>query len=189
MRNILIMVMLVGSAGIFLLFWLSPPEVFLTKPAISEEELPKADSYMLNISMLNYNKEGKKSSSVLASEARHFNRGNRLEMENPNMVSYGKQPAEQPWHMSANKGNILKGGEKAIFTGSVYAWQQATASNKKELHTNKLILYPDTHIAETTSPVTIITEQGKTTGTGMWADLNAEIFKLLANVKGVHRAP
>ncbi|WP_461480566.1 LPS export ABC transporter periplasmic protein LptC [Porticoccus sp.] len=181
--------MLIGSAGIFLLFWLSPPEIFLTRPPSDGEELPKADSYMLNISMLNYNKAGAKSSSMLATEARHYNRGNRLEAENPKMVSYGKQTEEQPWHMSADKGTVYKGGERAVFVGSVYAWQQATPATKKEMHTDKLTLYPDTHIAETNSRVTLITEQEKTTGTGMWADLNAEIFKLLANVKGVHRAP
>ncbi|TNE78278.1 MAG: LPS export ABC transporter periplasmic protein LptC [Gammaproteobacteria bacterium] len=188
MRNILLMVMLLGSTGIFLLFWLSPPEVFLEQPTSDGEELPKADSYMLNISMLTYNKNGDKANSMLATEARHFKRANRLEAENPDMMSFGKNPDDQPWHMTADKGTVLKGGEKAVFNGSVYAWQETGKGAKKELRTDKLILYPDTHVAETDRPVTIITEQGKTTGVGMWADLDAEIFRLLSKVKGVHRA-
>jgi len=189
MRNILLMAMLLGATGVFLLFWLSPPEVFLEQPASDAEGLPKADSYMLNISMLTYGADGQKANSMLATEARHFTRANRLEVENPDMVSYGKTPQDLPWHMTAERGTVFKGGERARFTGSVYAWLEAGKEQKKELYTDRLTLYPDTHIAETESPVTIITAQGKTTGVGMWADLNAEIFRLLSNVKGIHRAP
>lgn len=188
MRNILLMAMLLSFTGVFLLFWVSPPEVFLEKPVGEGEDLPKADSYMLNISMLTYDKNGDKANSMLATEARHYKRGNRLEAENPDMISYNQRAEEQPWHMTAKKGTVLNGGERAIFTGSVYAWQEAGDGGKKELLTEKLILYPDKHIAETNSPVTIITAQGKTTGVGMWADLNTDVFKLLANVKGTHRA-
>ncbi len=188
MRNILLMIMLLGSSGIFLLFWLSPPEVFLEKPISDSDGLPKADSYMFNISMLTYSKTGEKANSMLATEARHFKRANRLEVEKPDMVSFGKTADDQPWHMTAEKGTVIKGGEQAVFTGSVYAWQTVSPSEKKELTTEKLVLYPETHIAETDRHVTITTGQGKTTGVGMWSDLDAEIFKLLANVKGIHRA-
>lgn len=188
MRNLLLMAMLVGATSVFLLFWLSPPEVFLNKPASDTDDLPKADSYMLNVSILTYNDAGEKANSMLATEARHYKRGNRLEAENPDMVSYNVKTGAEPWHMTADKGTVYKGGEKAVFNGSVYAWQEDGEGGKKELYTDKLILHPDTHIAETDHLVTIITQQGKTTGVGMWSDLDAQIYKLLSNVKGVHRA-
>lgn len=193
MRNILVMAMLLASTGIFLLFWLSPPEVFLAKPKPDAEELPKADSYMNNIDTVNFDRDGDRAYTLNATEARHFNRGNRLELENPDMVSFGRtgKASEQapPWHVTARKGTIYNGGKRAVLSGDVYAWQAIDKGGKNEFLTSKLTIFPETNIAETNLPVTITTPQGKTTGTGMWADLNDEIFKLLSKVKGVHRAP
>ena len=186
MRNILLTIMLLGSTGIFLLFWLSPPEAFLQKPASDTEELPKADSYMLNISKLDFGKKGAKAFSLEATEARHFRRSNKLELDQPKLISYNQQQSDTPWHMNADKGTILKGGERATFQGNVYAWQDLESGGKNELRTDKLILFPDKHIAETDSKVTITTPRGETVGIGMWADLNSELFKLLSRVKGVH---
>ncbi|WP_438952256.1 LPS export ABC transporter periplasmic protein LptC [Porticoccus sp.] len=193
MRNILMTAMLLVSTGIFLLFWLSPPEVFLTKPIADAEELPKADSYMNNIDTVNFDRGGNRAYTLAATEARHFNRGNRLELENPAMVSFSKskEGVEQspPWYVTARKGTIYNGGKRAVLSEDVHAWQSIKKGGKNEFLTSKLTIFPDTNIAETGLPVTITTPQGKTTGTGMWADLNDEIFKLLSKVKGTHRAP
>ncbi|WP_339639881.1 LPS export ABC transporter periplasmic protein LptC [uncultured Porticoccus sp.] len=193
MRNILMTAMLLASTGIFLLFWLSPPEVFLNKPSADVEELPKADSYMNNIDTVNFDRDGNRAYTLTATEARHFNRGNRLELENPGMVSYSEpnEGSEQapPWHVTSQKGTIYNGGERAVLSGDVYARQSVKKGGKNEFLTSKLTIFPETNIAETGLPVTIKTPQGETTGTGMWADLNDEIFKLLSKVKGIHRAP
>lgn len=188
MRNMLLTIMLLISTGIFLLFWLSPPEVFLEKPVSTKEELPKADSYMLDIKKQDYGKTGAKIHSLEASEARHFRRGNRLELDRPDLITFNLNTTPQPWHMKADKGTILKGGKKAVFKGNVYAWQNINNKNKNELRTDRLVVFPDTHTAETESLVTITTPRGKTTGVGMQADLKNEQFKLLSKVKGVHRA-
>jgi lipopolysaccharide export system protein LptC len=195
MRNILMTAMLLASTGIFLLFWLSPPEVFLQKPNATVEELPKADSYMNNIDTVNFDRDGDRAYTLAATEARHFNRGNRLELENPDMVSFSKTDPDSesaqapPWHVTARKGTIYNGGKRAVLSGNVYAWQVIGKGGKNEFLTSKLTIFPETNIAETSLPVTIKTPQGQTSGTGMWADLNDEIFKLLSKVKGTHRAP
>lgn len=188
MRNMLLTIMLLGSTGIFLLFWLSPPEAFLKKPQSNIEELPKADSYMLNITKLDFSKDGAKAFLVESTEARHFRQSNRLELDQPKLVSYSPQNSDNPWHMNAEKGTIFKGGERATFNGSVYAWQNLKNNKKNELRTEKLILFPDKHIAETDVKVTITTPRGETVGVGMWADLNNELFRLLSKVKGIHHA-
>ena len=193
MRNILMTAMLLATTGIFLLFWLSPPEVFLNKPIADAEELPKADSYMNHIDTVSFDRDGNRAYTLTATEARHFNRGNRLELENPHMVSFSKpkEGLEQtsPWYVTSQKGTIYNGGKRAVLAGDVQAWQAVKKGGKNEFLTRKLTIFPDTNIAETDLPVTITTPQGKTTGTGMWADLNDEIFKLLSKVKGIHRAP
>lgn len=188
MRNFLLTVMLLGSVSVFLLFWLSPPEVFLKKPSRDTSELPNADSYMLNISKLDFDNDGTKTFSLAATEARHFKHTNRLELEQPKLVSYGQQHSDQPWHMNAKTGTVLQSGEQAIFIGDVYAWQNLENGKKNELRTDKLILFPEERTAETDKKVTIKTPRGKTVGVGMQADLNKELFKLLSRVKGVHHA-
>lgn len=180
--------MLLSSVSVFLLFWLSPPEAFLKKPSSDTSELPKADSYMLNISKLDFDNSGAKTFSLEATEARHFKRTNHTELEQPSLVSYSQQHSDQPWHMNAKTGTVLKGGEQAIFNGDVYAWQNLDNGKKNELRTNKLILFPEKRTAETDKKVTIKTPKGKTVGVGMQADLNKELFKLLSRVKGVHYA-
>jgi len=189
MRNLLLTIMLLGAVSVFLLFWLSPPEAFLQKAAGNSDqgdELPKADSYMLNISKIDYGKDGAKAFSLKSIEARHFQQGNRLELEKPKLISYNQKDTEHPWHMNSEKGTVLKGGERAIFTGNVYAWQNLDNDKKNELRTDKLILFPEERTAETDKKVTITTPRGNTVGVGMHADLNKELFKLLSRVKGVH---
>jgi len=192
MRNFLLTIMLLGSVSVFLLFWLSPPEAFLSKPRSDSSELPKADSYMLNISKLDFDNHGAKTFSLKATEARHFKRTNHLEVEQPELVSYSpktsQQHTDQPWHMNAKTGTVLNGGEQAVFNGDVYAWQILDNGKKNELRTDKLILFPKERTAETDKKVTIKTPNGKTVGVGMQADLNKELFKLLSRVKGVHHA-
>ncbi|KKL12461.1 hypothetical protein LCGC14_2535530 [marine sediment metagenome] len=188
MRSMLLTIMLLGVTGVFLLFWLSPPEAFLKKPVSDTAELPKADSYMLNIDKLDFNEKGAKAYHLDATEARHFKRGNVLELDQPNMVVFNESKGSYPWNMTAEKGTIYNNGARAVFTGDVYAWQNTESNIKNELRTDRLVLFPDKHIAETKNHVTIITPKGKTTGVGMWADLNSERFKLLSKVKGVHRA-
>jgi len=188
MRNLLLTIMLLGAVSVFLLFWLSPPEVFLQKSSNTNngDVLPKADSYMLNISKIDFGKDGSKAFSLKSIEARHFQRGNRMELEKPKLISYNQKDAEHPWHMNAKKGTVLKGGERAIFTGDVYAWQNLDNDKKNELRTDKLILFPEQRTAETDKKVTITTPTNHTVGIGMHADLNKELFKLLSRVKGIH---
>ncbi len=189
MRNLLLTIMLLGAVSVFLLFWLSPPEAFLQKTTDNYDqgdELPKADSYMLNISKIDYAKDGSKAFTLKSIEARHFKRGNRLVLQKPKLISYNQKDTEHPWHMNAKKGTVLKGGERVIFTGDVYAWQNLDNATKNELRTDKLILFPEVRTAETDKKVTITTPKGNTVGVGMHADLNKELFKLLSKAKGVH---
>ena len=70
----------------------------------------------------------------------------------------------------------------------IFDAEQKADNIKNELRTDRLVLFPNKHVAETESLVTITTPRGKITGIGMQADLNSEQFKLLSNVKGVHHA-
>ena len=65
MRNFLLTIMLLGSAGFFLLFLLAQPEVFIKKTDYNQNVIDyEFDSYMINISMLEFDKSGRLASKL-----------------------------------------------------------------------------------------------------------------------------
>lgn len=188
MRNLLLTTMLLGAAAVFLLFWLSPPEIFLKSPVSDTEELPKADSYMLNITKLDFDSDGTQVFQLDATEARHYNSDNLLELEQPTLISFHPTESEQPWHIRANQGTVTNDGARAVFQGQVYAWQLLNNDKKNELETEKLIVHPHERTTETDAKVTITTPRGNTVGIGMKSDLNKETFSLHARVRGIYHA-
>lgn len=204
MRNLVILFLLIAACGGFLLFWISAPEVFIASSKSSATTDTSADSYMKNIDTLSFNEQGQKASRVQAARADHFNAVDRMDFLQPVMTAFntdnggsggsGKKEGttdttkgKAPWHMKSAKGSIFENGSRAEFTGNVFAWQK-NGKIDNQVHTEKLTVYPEKHTAETQVRVSIVSEQGKTTGVGMRADLNAKRFKLLSKVKGVHYA-
>ena len=87
MRNLLLTIMLLSIAGIFLLFWLAQPEVFMKKTNYSSNAIDrKFDSYMLSISMLEFNKEGKLASKIEAANTSYFKESNRIKLNKPKLT-------------------------------------------------------------------------------------------------------
>ena len=190
MRRLIFTTAILILCGIFLLLWDSPPEAFLAKPTINtSEELPAADGYMLNTETIKYDDKGLRSYILTTTETRYFERGKKFELDKPEMVTFDHKNPLHPWQLNARQGKIFRGGERIVLTGDVYAWQDTSVTARNELRSQQLVLFPDTHIAESKKQVTINTPEGRTSGTGMWANLQQERFKLLKNVKGVHSAP
>jgi len=73
MRNFLLTIMLLGSAGFFLLFWFSQPDVFMNKTTYDSNAVDsRFDSYMVNITMLEFDKNGSLVSKLDALDTKHF---------------------------------------------------------------------------------------------------------------------
>ncbi len=189
MPRLILTTLFIIAAGIFLLLWDSPPEAFLAKSKNStHEELPSADGYMLDTKTVKYNTFGVTSYTLDSDKIDYFRRGSRFTMNNPAMFILDSNNPLRPWQINAKRGDIVHGGKKITLTGDVYAWQSAMVTHRNELLSPQLVFFTDKHTIESSKRVTVTTPFGKTSGTGMWADLRQERFKLLSKVKGVHHA-
>ncbi|MCB1668798.1 MAG: LPS export ABC transporter periplasmic protein LptC [Pseudomonadales bacterium] len=189
MRRLIFTAALLISCGVFLLLWDSPPEKFLSPITTkTPDKLPEADGYMLDTDTKKYNQEGLLNYTLKTSETRYFKRRDRFEMDTPEMVVFDIKNPLRPWQVASRNGEVFQGGEKVLLTGDVYAWQNTNFNARNELRSQQLVLFPDKHVAESKKHVLITTPDGQTAGTGMWANLQQERFKLLKKVKGIHRA-
>ena len=188
MRRWITIAALLIVCGVFLLLWDSPPQVFLQSPsAVSEPELPNADGYMLNTHTITFTKTGEPSYELKTTETRYFKKGERFELDSPDMITFDSQSPDRPWHVTAKTGTVFQSGKKVALNGDVYAWQNTENSARNELRSQRLVLFPERQLAESNKRVVITTPEGRTTGTGLEANLQEERFKLLNNVKGLHR--
>lgn len=188
MRNFLLTIMLLGSVGVFLLFLLAQPEVFRKKPSYDSNAIDyRFDSYMINISMLEFDKSGRLASKLDAINTKRFKLTSRLEFEKPKLKYYPSAKSSKPWQLKADKGASINNGESAIFSDNVYAWKDLKDGGKNKLITEKLILHPDKQTVETDVKVRLIGPNGESVGVGMKGNLDTEIFELLSEVQGVYR--
>ena len=186
MRNLLLTIMFLGVTGIFLLFWVTQPEVFMKKTSYNSSVIDtKFDSYMLNISMLEFNKEGTLASKIEAANTSYFKTNNRLKFTKPKFTHYQTKDSIKPWHLKAAKGETTNDGKSILFKEDVYAWKDLTNGGKSEFRTEELILHPSKHTIETDHKVRVISPNGESVGVGMKGNLNTEVFKLLSEVQGV----
>tara|TARA_B100001063_G_C16727246_1_gene537152 strand:+ start:894 stop:1442 length:549 start_codon:yes stop_codon:yes gene_type:complete len=180
--------MLLGSAGFFLLFLLAQPEVFIKKTDYNQNVIDyEFDSYMINISMLEFDKSGRLASKLDAVNTKRFKLTSRLEFEKPKLKYYASAKSVKPWQLKADKGASIDNGESAIFTDNVYAWKDLKDGKKNKLITEKLILYPNQQTVESDVKVRMISPNGESVGVGMKGNLETEVFELLSEVQGVYR--
>lgn len=187
MKNVLMAIMIVVALVIFVIFWDSPPEVFLNKDKTPVAALPQANSYMINSETRNFDEQGRLSFVLNTSRGQFFKNQNKFVMDQPRMKADGDTSAQPPWRLSANTGVVFSRGEHIVLRGKVHAWQEAPTGNT-DLNTSLLTYYPDSNIAETDRKVTITSPGTRITGVGMKADLEKQLFQLLAKVKSKHHA-
>ena len=188
MRNFLLTIMLLGSAGGFLLFMLGQPEVFRKKTDYNQTTIDyKFDSYMINISLLEFHKSGRLASKLDAINTKRFKSTSRLEFEKPKLKYYASVESTKPWQLKADKGASINDGESAIFTDNVYAWKDIKNGKRNKIITEKLILHPNKQTVETDVKIRMINPNGESVGVGMRGNLDTEIFELLSEVQGVYR--
>jgi lipopolysaccharide export system protein LptC len=187
MKNVLMAIMIVVALVIFVIFWDSPPEVFLNKDKTPEATLPTANSYMINSETQNFDEQGRQSFVLKTSRGQFFKNLNRFIMDKPRMRADGDMSEQLPWHMSANSGVVFDRATRVVLRGKVRAWQVAPTGNT-ELNTSALTLYPDSNIVETDRKVTLRSPGTRISGIGMKANLEQQLFQLLSKVKSKHHA-
>ena len=105
-----------------------------------------------------------------------------ISMEN---VALSYEPvAETPWDMFADTGRIPPDGKLVVLEGNVKILSKDPDSSQISITTTRINVLPDERKAYTDRKVTITRNGQKVRGTGMEANLNTSVIKLLSNVNG-----
>lgn len=187
MKNVLMVVAIGVALSVFVVFWDSPPEVFLSKNKSSEAALSRANSYMINSQTRRYNEQGMLTFNLNTVRGQFFEGQNKFVMDKPEVRTNSKSPDGAPWHLTANNGVVFNRGERVVMRGDVLAWQEAQDGNT-QIKTPELTFYPDQDRAETDREVYLSSPGTTLNGTGMKANFEEQTFQLLSKVKSKHRA-
>lgn len=187
MKNVLMAIAIAVALSVFVVFWDSPPEVFLSKNKSSEAALSQANSYMINSQTRKYNEQGLLTFSLNTVRGQFFKGQNRFVMDKPEVKTNSESPDRAPWHLTANNGIVFNRGERVVMRGNVLAWQEAQDGNT-QIKTPELTFYPDQDRAETDRMVYLSSPGTTVNGVGMKANFEAQTFQLLSKVKSKHHA-
>lgn len=176
---------------LFLVFWDSPPDTFLSQ----EPEAPHAATYPSNIVhntvRRRFDENGQLSSVFVASETRFYQINPKkrtakdyADLTEPKLTLHSAD--KPPTTIASNTGKARNNGNLVQLWGDVHIWQTDSLGQSSELTTPYLVVKPEQQYAETDKPV-IITSPGNTTNAvGMKAYLQTDTIKLLSNVRGIH---
>jgi LPS export ABC transporter protein LptC len=178
---------IVVALVVFVIFWDSPPEIFLRKSEAPITTLPKASSYMLNSKTRSFDTSGTEVYSLTAERGQFFEAQNIFELDNPAIKAYTDVSAGEPWYLTANRAVVYNHNDLVVMRGNVRAWQEIS-TGRTELTTTKLEFFPHQDIVKTDRKVTIRSPGKWLSGTGMEADLAKGTTRLSATVKSRHYA-
>lgn len=185
MKNLLLLLLLVTIGAILVLVWDSPPEFFFSNQKTQVQALPKADSYMRGTATVKYSPEGFAAYRLEADSSLYYNADDRFEFIAPELTAVRDSADTSPWHLTARTGSTTRGGQQVVLDGDVNAWQ-SLATGRNQLRTTRLTFNPRTHQASSDARVELSTPSGTTTGVGLEADFESDIYQLLSQVRGTH---
>jgi LPS export ABC transporter protein LptC len=186
-KNALMAITVVVALVVFVIFWDSPPEIFLRISEAPMAALPKASSYMLKSKTRSFGSAGTEVYSMTAQRSQFFEGQNIFELDNPVVKTHTDASKGAPWHLTANSAVVHNRGDLVVMRGNVRAWQE-TSTGRTELNTTKLDFFPHRDVVKTDRKVTIRSPGKWLSGTGMEADLAEGTTRLSATVKSRHYA-
>ncbi|MGB0466327.1 MAG: LPS export ABC transporter periplasmic protein LptC [Pontibacterium sp.] len=171
--------------GPVLLYWglaLTPGERRGTTP---EALLQGQDYFALNTQTRIYNEQGNLSQQLDSPRLDHYPQQAINVFQTPEILLTDEDGSTT--HINALKGTLPDTQSKVILAGNVRVQDNAISGLKTDISTERLTLYPETKFAETTEPVTIISDKVRYDAVGMKASLKARTLQLLSNVQGLHK--
>jgi len=182
MKNLLLVLAAVAFTWVSLVLWRSPPEFFFLDQKSRSENLPTADSYMHNTRTLKFDQDGSQAYLLTSDTGLYYESDDRFELTAPMLVARKSPAGSEPWQMNAKTARSTNQGELVLLHGDIHAWQE-TPQGRNEFFTREIVFSPRDNLATTKHPVTLVDPSGITTGTGMEANFDAEVYRLLADVK------
>jgi lipopolysaccharide export system protein LptC len=139
--------------------------------------------YLKNFDNVQTKKNGDIKFTIKAKNMKEFNYAEYASLKEPYFTRYKNS---KPYSfIKSNKGKVISGGDKYLFTDNVILTRVKTKQKKEmKLFTDQLDILPNMDIVSTKKPVKIIQEPNiEIYGVGMEYDNKEGIVKLLSNVK------
>ena len=128
------------------------------------------------------NEQGKPRFVVAAKKMLHYPDNDSTYLEAPKLTSF--DPDHPPIHTYANNGIVSGKGEEIFLRDDVRVVRTASATQSEMTFTTTYLhVIPDSGLAETDQPVTMIDGRNIVHAVGMKFDNKARIVKLLAQIK------
>ena len=176
---------------IFLLLSLAGASIWLKKdindeadPATTEKKKQRhvADYYMDNFEMTTMDDTGRPSSLLVSDKMLHYPDDDSTELNKPIMTMY--RDTGKPWIVNAERGWVAADNKLVLLSGNVVINRHSGPNNRPvTLYTDRLRIHPKTDFAETDQPVTMVSENRKTTAIGMRAYVRDGQLQLLDDVR------
>lgn len=141
------------------------------------------DSFMIDVSAIKLNAEGKPHYSLIAQNVKHYIQDDMSLIQDPFFTFY---PIGEPsWTVKSKMAKVIHGSEKAWLTDHVFAQQPpGLHSRNLTLTTSRMTLYPDQALAVTDQPVTVVQPDSVIHSIGMQVDMNKNSVKFLSHTHG-----
>ena len=140
------------------------------------------DFFMTNIDYVKFDQEGNISNKFYAGKLSHLPKRNSYIFDDPKMKMYNTD--EQPWNITANKGESELGKSKIYLWENVKLIQPAGPNNSAiDVTTSSLTLHPNTKTAETSDPITIVQSDSLVKAIGATTNFKESVVNLLSNVE------
>lgn len=185
MKTLLLVVAAVAFTWVSLVLWRSPPEFFFLDKKTRSEDLPTADSYMRHTRTFKFAEDGSQAYILAAETGLYFEEEDRFELGTPHLTARRSPLGAEPWQLTSDSARTTRQGAQVLLNGDVHAWQDS-AAGRNEIFTQDIQFTPRDNIATTPFPVKLVHPRGVTTGTGMEADFDAEVYRLLADVRSLY---
>ena len=185
MKNLLLLVATALALWLGASFWDAPVELFFMDGDRRVTTIPTADSYMTGTRTTKFGEDGSTAYVLAADTGLYYSGDDRFELQAPRLISSHGAESRPPWQLTAEIARSTRRGEQVILSGEVHAWQ-TTAGGRNEFFTDDIRFTPGDNTATTKARVKMVNPDGVTTGTGMKADFEREIYQLLADVRGYY---
>lgn len=165
-------------------YWLNQQVQPLTpKPSAARPHDP--DFVISEIAATTFNERGLPRFVLAADKVAHYPGNDSTILDEPRLTSlYADRP---PVYTSARQGEVSSNGDEIFLRGDVKLLRFSGATqNQMSFTTDYLHVIPDSDLADTDQPVTIMDAHNSVHAVGMQLDNKSRVVKLLSQVKSQH---
>jgi len=178
-----------------LLAALAAASFFVVRQNGADEEEPgvgvigNADYTMTGFTLTTMDEDGATQYRLTSAQLIHYEGDATAQFEQPDVTIYGK--GLPVWHIVSDQGELTAAGDEVHLLGNVTITKinQDGTQPAVTIFTKNLWLYPEQELAQTDEGVEIKQPSGTLWGTGMRANLAAQQFELLSDVRGWYVPP